>query len=144
MGSFSCERREQSERAPPRDEKREGRTAHDRQGATDHYSPRPVPGLRRGPDRDDVAGGVARIGLGLREEFSRRSPGQRRMLIELGVYGTDAPASTAFVEAEGMANPSPARKAVRLLEADELVVERNGRWKVADPFFAAWLADTSD
>jgi hypothetical protein len=78
------------------------------------------------------------------EEFSRRSPGQRRVLIELAVRATDAPTSAAFVEAVGLANASSARKAVRVLEADEIVVERNGRWKVADPFFAAWLADTID
>jgi hypothetical protein len=64
--------------------------------------------------------------------------------MELAVHGTDAPASAAFVEAVGLANASSARKAVRVLEADEIVVERNGLWKVADPFFAAWLADTID
>jgi hypothetical protein len=78
------------------------------------------------------------------EEFSRRSPGQRRVLIELAARSTDAPTSAAFVEAVGLANASSARKAVRSLEADEVVVERNGRWKVADPFFAAWLAGTTD
>jgi len=49
-----------------------------------------------------------------------------------------------LVEPVGLANPSSARKAVRVLEADELVVARNGRWKGTNPFFAAWLAETTD
>jgi hypothetical protein len=78
------------------------------------------------------------------EAFSRRSPRQRRVLIDLAISAMKAPTSAAFVDAVGLANASSARKAVRSLEADELVVERNSRWNVADPFFAAWLTDTTD
>ncbi len=73
------------------------------------------------------------------EEFSRRAPGQRQVLIELAHGGTDAPASETFVRACRLANASSVSRALTAMDTDDLVAHRDGRWVVADPFFATWL-----
>ena len=52
---------------------------------------------------------------------------------------TAQPLSAAFVREVRLANSSSVRKALEALQADELVVVRDGSYLVADPFFAAWL-----
>lgn len=77
------------------------------------------------------------------EELQRRAPGQRRVLIQLARSGgSTAPMSAAFATAVGLASAASVRKALHTLDADEAVIARDGRWVVADPFFAGWLRGT--
>lgn len=101
----------------------------------------------------DVAGPTVTagdVGLGLRraveheaglhaDRFEALSPGQRRVVAELAVAPTEQPLSAVFVRAVRLANSSSVRKALDVLQADGLVVVRDGGYRVADPFFAAWL-----
>jgi hypothetical protein len=73
------------------------------------------------------------------DRFEALSPGQRRVVAELAVLPTEQPLSAVFVRAVRLANSSSVRKALDVLQADGLVVVRDGGYRVADPFFAAWL-----
>ncbi len=73
------------------------------------------------------------------EIFATRSPGQRRVLATLADGGRDQVFSSAFAHSVSLAGSNSVKKAIDSLVADELVAERDGRWQVTDPFFAAWL-----
>ncbi|MCU1600976.1 MAG: hypothetical protein JWO22_1685 [Frankiales bacterium] len=73
------------------------------------------------------------------DRFEALSPGQRRVVAQLAVEPTSQPLSASFVRQVRLANSSSVRKALEVLVADELVVQRDGSYRVADPFFAAWL-----
>lgn len=74
------------------------------------------------------------------DRYESRSPGQRHVLVELAkTDGTRLPTSAAFASAVGLATGASARKAMLALRDEELVIEREGRWVVSDPFFAGWL-----
>lgn len=94
---------------------------------------------------DDAAvhGGLARVVAHesdtFAERFERLAPGQRRVLFALAEQPTDAPSSARFIARTGLANHSSVRKALTVLEHEELVIRRSGRLEVSDPFFAAWL-----
>jgi hypothetical protein len=92
---------------------------------------------------DDVHRGLQRAvehEAGLHaDRFESLSPGQRRVVAQLAAEPAEQPLSAAFVTAVRLANSSSVRKALEVLVADELVVVRDGRHRVADPFFAAWL-----
>jgi hypothetical protein len=73
------------------------------------------------------------------DRFEALAPGQRRVIAELAVHPTAQPLSSQFVQVVRLANSSSVRKALDALEADELVEHRGGTYRVASPFFAAWL-----
>ena len=74
------------------------------------------------------------------DRFSKLAVGQRRVLVVLAAYdGVTKPQSSDFARVTGYANPAGAAKALRALEEDEVVLERRGKYEVADPFFRAWL-----
>lgn len=73
--------------------------------------------------------------------YSRLSGGQRRVLLGLcAAPGTEI-YSANFARAVGLATAASVRKAIEALAGDDQLVRRDGRWAIADPFFAAWLAD---
>ena len=76
------------------------------------------------------------------DRFEALSPGQRRVIAELADDPVEQPLGAAFVHAVRLANSSSVRKALDALIDDELVVQRHGRYAVANPFFAAWLRQT--
>lgn len=76
------------------------------------------------------------------DRYERLSGGQRRVITAVAKTAPAQPTSGEFVALTGLANPSSVRKALDVLEADELVVWRGGVWMAADPFFAAWLRDS--
>jgi hypothetical protein len=97
-------------------------------------------------DAAAVHGGLARVVAHESDTFAERfeglAPGQRRALFALAEQPTDAPSSAAFIARTGLANHSSVRKALTVLEHDELVIRRSGRLEVADPFLAGWLRNS--
>jgi len=64
------------------------------------------------------------------------------VLFALAEQPTDAPSSAAFIARTGLANHSSVRKALTVLEHEELVIRRSGRLDISDPFLAAWLRNS--
>jgi uncharacterized protein len=93
--------------------------------------------VRRGLDR-----AVAHEAVTYAERFERLAPGQRRVVVALAENSETSPYSGAFAARTGLANASSVSKAISALEADELVIERDGALAVSDPFFAAWLRES--
>lgn len=73
------------------------------------------------------------------ERYERLSPGQRRVVLAIAEQPTTELSSAAFFTRAGLANASSVRKAVDVLEADEVVIPRGDVLVVSDPFFATWL-----
>ncbi|MDP9075749.1 MAG: ATP-binding protein [Actinomycetota bacterium] len=73
------------------------------------------------------------------ELFAQRSGGQRRVLAALAMGGAEHVFSSAFARSVGLAGGNSVKKVLDTLGDDELAAERDGRWQVTDPFFAAWL-----
>jgi hypothetical protein len=76
------------------------------------------------------------------DRYESLSPGQRRVVSELAAGPVAHPLAAPFVRAVGLANASSVRKALDALVADELVVVRDGAYRVANPFFAGWLRES--
>ena len=95
---------------------------------------------------DDVREGLRRAvahEAGLHaDRYEALSPGQRRVVSELASAPVERPMAGQFVRSVGLANPSSVRKAIEALVADELVEVRSGAYRVANPFFAAWLRES--
>jgi uncharacterized protein len=89
-----------------------------------------------------LSGAVGRLDHIYSGFYELLSPGQRKVVRQLAIAPTSAPASAGFVQRSGLANASSVRKALDALVAAELVAERGGSRQVADPFFAAWLRGT--
>jgi len=64
---------------------------------------------------------------------------QRQVLAVLAEAPTNEPTGATFVTRTELANPSSVKRALRVLEEDELVARRDGLVVVADPFLGAWL-----
>lgn len=98
-------------------------------------------------DEDAVLSGleraVAHEAATYAERFERLSPGQRRLVVAVADESPRQPYAAEFAVRTGLANPSSVRKAVDALEADEVIVSRDGALAVGDPFFAAWLRASS-
>jgi hypothetical protein len=75
------------------------------------------------------------------ERYERLSPGQRRVVAAIADDPPSEPYGAEFVARSALANASSVRTSIQALEGDETVVRRNGRYVVADPFFAAWLRE---
>ena len=73
------------------------------------------------------------------DALGRLSPGQVRVLAAAASEPPAEPYAAAFARTVGWANASSVRKALSPLMADDVMVERDGRLVIADPFFAAWL-----
>lgn len=71
--------------------------------------------------------------------LGRRSPGQRRVLVALAVGTERSTFSAAFAHSAGLAGGNSVKRTIDALEADELIVRHDRTWRIADPFFAAWL-----
>ena len=73
------------------------------------------------------------------ERLAAMSPGQGRVAVSLAA-GDPGPIFTgSFARTVALAGGQSVKKAIDALAADETVVQRDGRWVVGDPFFAAWL-----
>lgn len=94
-------------------------------------------------DRAAVAEGldraVAHEAATYAEAFERLPGGQRRVLVALATGPEEAPFSARFATKVGLANAASVKRAISALEDAEIVVRREGRYVVADPFYAAWL-----
>lgn len=86
-----------------------------------------------------MANAVAHDAALFADALARLSPGQSAVLAAVAANPPTAPYAAAFARAVGLANASSVRKALTVLFADDVVVERDGRLVVGDPFFAAWL-----
>jgi hypothetical protein len=73
------------------------------------------------------------------ERFSKLALGQRRVLLALAKSEVKQPHSAAFVRSSGYANAASVQKAMHVFEEDEVVLERDGIYQVADPFYREWL-----
>jgi len=82
---------------------------------------------------------VAHGAAGYAEQFGRMAAGQRRVVTALASEPSSTPYAAAFVSRVNLANGASVRKALVALAETEVVVERDGFYAVADPFFAAWL-----
>lgn len=96
----------------------------------------------------DADAGLARVveyeGEAHAERFSRIAVGQRRVLVAMAAEdGVERPQSWAFVNRTGYANPAGVARALKALVEDETVIRRPGGYVVADPFFRAWLRQSS-
>ena len=93
--------------------------------------------------KDEVAAGlsraVGRLESLYRDVYGLLSAGQRRVLDQLAREPTSSPSSAAFVRSTGLANASSVKRGLDALLEAELVVVREGRRQLADPFLAAWL-----
>jgi hypothetical protein len=67
------------------------------------------------------------------------TPNQHRVLRALAQSPTSTPHGAHFVRRADVANASSVGKALRALELAQLVVNREGRWDVDDPFLREWL-----
>jgi AAA+ ATPase superfamily predicted ATPase len=76
------------------------------------------------------------------KSFEKLSGGQRRVIRTLagGLQATTG--SAEFAAAVGLADSTSVRKALTALAEAELVVRRDQRYAVDDPFFAAWLRES--
>ena len=97
--------------------------------------------------RPEVEAGLARALERLeslyRDVYDLLSAGQRRVLDQLAQEPTSSPSSAEFVRRTGLANASSVKRALDALLGAELVVVREGRRQLADPFLAAWLREVS-
>jgi DNA-binding MarR family transcriptional regulator len=75
--------------------------------------------------------------------FERLSAGQRRVLTALATTPPAPVGSSDFARRVGLADATSVRKALRALEEAELVVRRGTTAEIDDPFFQAWLQDTT-
>lgn len=91
--------------------------------------------------RRAMAAAVAHGTAAFAEQFGRLAPGQRRVLSELAVEPCRSPYAATFVNRVKLANGASVRKALLALVESEIVVERDGRYEVADQFFASWLCE---
>jgi hypothetical protein len=91
----------------------------------------------------DVSSGMSRVAAheaqGYADRFSKLAIGQRRALMVLARGEVTQPQSEGFFRAAGYANPASARKAINVLEDDEIVVRRGDIYQVGNPFFKEWL-----
>jgi hypothetical protein len=76
------------------------------------------------------------------DQFEALAPGQRRVLSALAVAPVSEPYSAAFAQSVSLATAGSVRKALESLLANELVNLRRGTYRVANPFFAAWLRES--
>jgi hypothetical protein len=65
--------------------------------------------------------------------------GQRTLLSMLAEQPLTQPTSRDVVRHSGLANGSSVARALSLMAQRELVVQRDGAWRVSDPFLAEWL-----
>jgi hypothetical protein len=77
------------------------------------------------------------------DRFEALAPGQRRVLSELAVTPTNEPYAASFARLVSLATAGSVRRALEALIADELVSSRDGTYRVANPFFAAWLREAA-
>ena len=64
---------------------------------------------------------------------------QLKCLAGLARVGGEAPQSKAFLEAVGIRLPGSVRKAISRLQKLKIVFEHEGRYRLVNPFFGAWL-----
>jgi hypothetical protein len=76
------------------------------------------------------------------DRFESLAAGQRRVLSELARAPASEPYSASFARDVGLATAGSVRTALEALLADELVSVRGGVYRVANPFFAAWLRES--
>jgi hypothetical protein len=77
------------------------------------------------------------------DRFEALAPGQRRVLSELAITPTNEPYAASFARLVSLATAGSVRRALEALIADELVSSRDGTYRVANPFFAAWLREAA-
>lgn len=86
---------------------------------------------------------VSHRALDYEEKFTQLAPTQQRVLTALARYPGMPVFGREFVAEVDVANHSTVRKALAVLEDDELVARRSGEWVVADTFFRSWLRQAS-
>lgn len=87
---------------------------------------------------------VARQAATYAERYERLSGSAQRLLRLVAEGPITHPYAHAVLTAIEVANDNAARKALAALEAQELVVRRDGAVAVADPFWRAWLLGAAD
>jgi uncharacterized protein len=76
------------------------------------------------------------------DRFESLAAGQRRVLSELASSPATEPYAASFARDVALATAGSVRTALEALLADELVSVRGGVYRVANPFFAAWLRES--
>lgn len=99
-------------------------------------------------DQVTVMSAVAQLVRNRNAEYSDRlenlSSGNIRVLKVLANGNHASVGSAEFAVQVDLANSTSVRWALRKLEEDDCVVKRNGRYRIDDPFFLAWLRDLGD
>jgi hypothetical protein len=88
---------------------------------------------------DAMAQVVAHEAAAYSERFARLPIGHRRVLEALAKFEVRQPNGAEFVSSVGYANAASVSKAIKALQADEMVFRREDIVTVSDPFLRDWL-----
>ena len=99
-------------------------------------------------DRDAIEAGLAAIverqaGF-FAERYESLAPSQRRIVRELARSPREKVYAKEFLDAVMVANANAVTTALRALAEQELVRRDGRQWRLASPFFRAWLLDHLD
>ena len=83
--------------------------------------------------------GVAHESNAFADRLASLTPAQARVLMGIASPGDLPLFSARFARRAGLASGASVKRAVEALESAELVVRRDGRYRVVDPYLAHWL-----
>jgi len=78
------------------------------------------------------------------ERYGSLAPAQRRIVRELARSPREKVYAKAFLDAVSVANANAVTTALRALADHEIVLRDGRQWRLASPFFRAWLLETID
>jgi hypothetical protein len=78
------------------------------------------------------------------ERYESLAPSQRRVVRELARSPREKVYAKAFLDAVMVANANAVTTALRALAEQEIVRREGRQWRLANPFFRAWLLDQLD
>jgi len=88
---------------------------------------------------DAFADGVRHESNVFADRLAALTPAQARVLMSIAVADDVAIFSATFARGAGLASGASVKRAIEALTAQELVVRDGRRFRVVDPYFAAWL-----
>ena len=75
------------------------------------------------------------------ERYESLAPSQQRIVRELARSPREKVYAKAFLDAVMVANANAVTTALRALAEQEIVRRQGRQWRLASPFFRAWLLD---
>ncbi len=78
------------------------------------------------------------------ERYGSLAPAQRRIVRELARSPREQVYAKAFLDAVVVANANAVTTALRALADHEIVLRDGRQWRLASPFFRAWLLEAID